>query len=66
MSEGLTSDTGSMPHERAEAMRRVSSCMRSGVRATSMPPDCVKTPSSLYWRTLSSVSAVISLLWSTR
>ena len=39
--------------------------MRSSVRATSMPPLSVKTPRSLYWRTLSSVSAVISLEWST-
>ena len=30
-----------------------------------MPPDSVKTPSSLYWRTLSAVSWVISLEWST-
>ena len=40
--------------------------MRSGVRATSKPPDSVNTPSSLYWLTLSTVSAVISLEWSTR
>ena len=37
-------------------MRRVSSWTRSGVRATSMPPLSVKTPSSWYWRTLSSVN----------
>ena len=60
------SETGSIPHDSAEAMRRVSSCMRSFVRATSMPPDCVKTPISLYCRTLSIVRAVISLEWSTR
>ncbi len=40
--------------------------MRALVRATSMPPDCVKTPISWYWLTLSTVSAVISLEWSTR
>ena len=50
-----------MPQEPADAMRRVSSCIRSFVRATSMPPDWMKTPISLYWRTLSVVSAVISL-----
>ena len=50
-----------MPHDSAEAIRRVSSCIRSLVRATSTPPDWMNTPSSLYWRTLSIVSAVISL-----
>ena len=64
-SAGVTSETGSIPHAFAEATRRVSSCMRSSVRATSMPPDSVKTPISLYWRTLSSVSCVISFEWST-
>ncbi len=54
----------SMPHERDEAIRRVSSCMRSGVRATSMPPLCVNTPSSWYWAIESSVTAVISFEWS--
>ena len=39
--------------------------MRSSVLATSMPPDSVKTSSALYWRTLSSVRAVISFEWST-
>ena len=62
----LMSEVGSIPHEPAEAMRRVSSCIRSLVRATSIPPDWMKTPSSLYCRTLSTVSAVISLEWSTR
>ena len=47
-SAGVTSDTGSIPHDLADAMRRVSSCMRSSVRATSIPPDSVKTPISLY------------------
>ena len=59
-SSGVRSDTGSMPHAVADATRRRSSSMRSSVRATSMPPDSVKTPISLYWRTLSAVSCVIS------
>ncbi len=59
-SAGVSNETGSTPHAFAETMRRVSSCIRSSVRATSIPPDSVKTPSSSYWRTLSSVSAVIS------
>ena len=54
-----------MPHDLAEAIRRVSSCIRSSVRAISIPPLSVNTSSSLYWRMLSSVSAVISLEWST-
>ena len=62
---GVTSDTPPTPHESAEDMRRRSSCIRSSVRATSMPPLCVNTPSSVYWRTLSAVSAVISFEWST-
>ena len=65
ISAGLTSDTPSTPQERAEDMRRRSSCIRSSVRATSMPPLSVNTSSSRYWRTLSMVSAVISLEWST-
>ena len=65
ISAGVTIETGSTPHAAADDIRRWSSCMRSSVRATSMPPLSVKTPSSLYWRTLSSVSAVISLEWST-
>ena len=39
-----------MPHEFADAIRRLSSSIRSGVRATSIPPLRVKTPISLYWR----------------
>ena len=54
-----------MPHDLAEVMRRLSSCMRAGVRATSMPPHWVSTPISLYWRMLSSVRNAISLVWST-
>ncbi len=65
ISAGVTSETGSTPQDFAETMRRRSSCIRSSVRATSMPPHSVSTPSSLYWRTLSSVSAVISREWST-
>ena len=56
---GVTS-SASIPHERDDAMRRLSSSIRSGVRATSMPPLWVKTPNSLYWLTLSTVSFVIS------
>ena len=63
-SAGVTMED-SMPHARAEAMRRRSSSMRSSVRATSKPPDSVKTPSSLYWRVLSRVRSVISREWST-
>ena len=54
-----------MPHDFAEDIRRRSSSIRSSVRATSMPPHTVMTPSSVYWRTLSRVSAVISREWST-
>ena len=64
-SAGVSRETGSTPHALAEDIRRASSCIRSLVRATSIPPDPVKTPSSRYWRTLSSVSAVISFEWST-
>jgi len=56
----------SMPHECDEAIRRLSSSIRSVVRATSMPPLWVKTPISLYWATLSAVRAVISREWSVR
>ena len=56
----------SIPHERDDAIRRLSSSIRSGVRATSMPPLWVKTPISLYCSTLSAVSAVISREWSVR
>ena len=54
-----------MPHDLADAIRRVSSCMRSCVRAISIPPLSMNTSRSLYWRMLSSVSDVISLEWST-
>src|SRR4051812_9139713 len=61
---GLTS-SASMPHARAEDIRRRSSSMRSSVRATSKPPDRVNTPISRYCRTLSRVRSVISREWST-
>ena len=61
---GSTS-SDSMPHALADDIRRRSSSMRSSVRATSKPPDSVKTPISLYCRTESSVRSVISRLWST-
>jgi hypothetical protein len=66
ISAGVTSDTGSMPHDFADAILRRSSSMRSSVRATSIPPHSVKTPISLYCRVLSTVSWVISFEWSTR
>ena len=53
-----------MPHAVADVARRRSSSRRSVVRATSMPPHVVLTPSSTYWRWLSSVRNAISLLWS--
>ena len=61
---GSTS-SASMPHALALDIRRRSSSIRSSVRATSKPPDSVKTPISLYWRTESSVRSVISRVWST-
>ena len=64
-SAGDTS-SASIPQALLDAMRRLSSSIRSVVRATSTPPLWVKTPSSLYWRTLSSVKSVISLEWSVR
>ena len=54
-----------MPHALALDIRRRSSSIRSSVRATSKPPDSVKTPISLYCRTESSVRSVISREWST-
>ena len=39
--------------------------MRSALRAASMPPQNVSTPSSPYWRRESTVRSVISLEWST-
>ena len=48
-SAGVSSRVPSTPHESDDAMRRLSSSIRSGVRATSMPPVSLKTPSSWYW-----------------
>ncbi len=61
---GVTS-SASMPQALAEDIRRRSSSMRSSVRATSKPPDSVKTPISLYCLTESSVRSAISREWST-
>jgi hypothetical protein len=55
----------SIPQAFADDIRRWSSCIRSSVRATSMPPLSVNTSHSLYWRTESAVSCVISFEWST-
>ena len=65
ISVGVTSRAESTPHDLAEAIRRRSSSMRSSVRATSIPPHSVLTPSETYWRCDSSVSCVISFEWST-
>ena len=62
---GLTSSP-SMPQALAEDIRRRSSSIRSSVRATSNPPDSVKTPISLYCSTESRVRSVISREWSVR
>ena len=61
---GSTS-SASMPHALALDIRRRSSSIRSSVRATSKPPDSVKTPISLYCSTESRVRSVISREWST-
>jgi hypothetical protein len=63
-SAGEMSAAGS-PHDLADATRRLSSSTRSLVRATSIPPLSVQTPSSLYWRIASCVNFVISFEWST-
>ena len=47
-SAGVRSETGSTPQDAAETTRRRSSSMRSSVRATSIPPHVVRTPSSSY------------------
>jgi hypothetical protein len=61
---GVSSSDGS-PQEIDEVMRRLNSSSRSGLRATSIPPLTVCTPSSMYWFVESRVSAVISFEWST-
>src|SRR6185436_4855577 len=65
-SAGVRSRAPSMPHDADDAIRRSSSFIRSWVLATSMPPVSSYTPSSRYWRALSTVKAVISLEWSVR
>ncbi len=55
----------SIPHAFALDMRRRSSSIRASVRASSKPPDSVKTPISWYWRTESRVRSAISREWST-
>ena len=45
---GVRSSTGSMPHDLADTTRRVSSCIRSSLRAISIPPLSMKTSSALY------------------
>ncbi len=57
-SAGMSNCAG-IPHARAAVQRRRSSCMRSAVRATSMPPLSVNTPSAWYCSVLSRVSSII-------
>ncbi len=57
-SAGVSSAAG-MPHALAAEQRRRSSAMRSAVRATSIPPLWVNTPSSWYCSVLSRVSSII-------
>ena len=53
-----------IPHALAAEQRRRSSAMRSAVRATSIPPLWVNTPSSWYCSVLSRVSSIIILEYS--
>src|SRR5580704_8589293 len=53
-----------MPHDLACVARRRSSIIRSGVRATSMPPLSVNTPRALYCSVESLVSSNIILEYS--
>ena len=53
-----------MPHDLACVVRRRSSIIRSGVRATSMPPLSVNTPRALYCSVESLVSSNIILEYS--
>src|SRR6185312_12497646 len=48
-----------MPHAVAAVQRRRSSAIRAGVRATSIPPLWVNTPSAWYCSVLSWVSSII-------
>ena len=60
-------DTSSAPRPQtfAALRRRPSSCIRASVRATSMPPLSVNSPSSLYCRMLSRVKRSIITEYST-
>ena len=49
-------------HYVAEVMRRLNSSMRCGSRATSIPPQVLFRPWSMYWFWLSTVRKAISLL----
>ncbi len=62
-SAGVSSCAG-IPQALAAVQRRRSSVIRSGVRATSMPPLSVNTPSSWYCLVLSAVSSIIILEYS--
>ena len=62
-SSGVTNEA-SIPQALAEAMRRFSSSIRSGFRASSIPPLSLNTPNSLYCAMLSSVSWVMTFEWS--
>ncbi len=61
ISAGVTS-LASMPQAFAEVIRRLNSSIRSGVRATSIPPHVVFNPCSSYCFWLSTVRNAISLL----
>ena len=65
ISSGVIIDTASTPHDAADDIRRQSSCIRSSVRATSIPPDATNVSRASYCSMLSSVRAVISFEWST-
>ena len=61
-SAGVSSSAASIPHELDEAIRRLSSSIRSGVRATSMPPLSGEDAELLVLaRRCRRVNAVISL-----
>src|SRR5262249_54847397 len=53
------SSCAGIPHALAAVQRRRNSAMRSAVRATSMPPLWVNTPSAWYCSVLSRVSSII-------
>jgi len=58
VSAGVSSAAG-IPHALAAVHRRRNSAMRSAVRATSIPPLWVNTPSAWYCSVLSRVSSII-------